>query len=153
MRLHLPSAAALPNQVHVNGNKCLSDVGRKIGNTWNIFEKSETQQFVAVRTDTDNRVATPLPFAYSFGLQNSRRHINILKVKTKSGGSPGLVVMGRDQHSEGRGVESRHHILDGHFFTYICCKNWIACLKRPKINEKEAGVGPLKKTKLTGSLP
>ena len=32
------------------------------------------------------------------------------------------------------------------FFTYICCKNCNdVCLKRPKINEKEAGVGPLKK--------
>ena len=26
-----------------------------------------------------------------------------------------------------------------HFFTLICCKNCIECLKRPKINEKEAG--------------
>ena len=25
-----------------------------------------------------------------------------------------------------------------HFFTLICCKNCIVCLKRPKINEKEA---------------
>ena len=38
--------------------------------------------------------------------------------------------------------ESRHRILDGHFFALICCKNSIVCLKRPKINEKEAGVGP-----------
>ena len=50
--------------------------------------------------------------------------------------------MERDSHSEGRGFESRHRILDGHFFTYICCKNCNVCLKRPKINEKEAGVGP-----------
>ena len=29
------------------------------------------------------------------------------------------------------------------FFTIICCKNCNdVCLKRPKINEKEAGVGP-----------
>ena len=36
-------------------------------------------------------------------------------------------------------------ILDGHFFALICCKNCIdVCLKRLKINEKEAGVGPLK---------
>ena len=32
-----------------------------------------------------------------------------------------------------------------HFFTLICCKNCIVCLKRPKINEKEAEVGPRKK--------
>ena len=31
------------------------------------------------------------------------------------------------------------------FFTY--CKNCNVCLKRPKINEKEAGVGPLFKKK------
>ena len=29
------------------------------------------------------------------------------------------------------------------FFTLICCKNCIVCLKRPKINKKEAGVGPI----------
>ena len=54
------------------------------------------------------------------------------------GGSPGLVGMGRDSHSEGCWFESWHRILDGHFFTYICGKNCIVCLKRPK---KEAGVG------------
>ena len=27
----------------------------------------------------------------------------------------------------------------GHFFTLICCKHCIVCLKRPKINEKEPG--------------
>ena len=32
-----------------------------------------------------------------------------------SGGSPGLVVMGRDSPSEGHGFESQHRILDGHF--------------------------------------
>ena len=58
------------------------------------------------------------------------------------GGSPGLVVMRIDSRSEGGEFESRHHILDRHFFTYICCKNCNVCLKRPKINEKEAGVGP-----------
>ena len=57
------------------------------------------------------------------------------------GGSPGLVVMGGDSCSESRGFESRHCILDGHVFTYICCKNCNeVCLKRPK-TMKEAGVG------------
>ena len=51
------------------------------------------------------------------------------------------MVMGRDSRSEGRGFESRHRKLDGHFFTYISCKNCNVCLKRPKIIEKEAGVG------------
>ena len=53
--------------------------------------------------------------------------------------------MGRDSCSKGRGFKSRYPILDGYFFTYICCKNCNACLKRQKINEKEAGVGPFKK--------
>ena len=41
------------------------------------------------------------------------------------------------------------------FFTLICCKNCIVCLKRPKINEKDAGVGPFKKqcTHLGSCLP
>ena len=43
------------------------------------------------------------------------------------GGSPGLVVMGRDSCFKGRGFESWHHILDGHFFTFICCKNFNVC--------------------------
>ena len=39
------------------------------------------------------------------------------------GGSPDLVIMGDDLCSRGRGFESRRHILDGHFFALICCKN------------------------------
>ena len=58
------------------------------------------------------------------------------------GRSPGLVVMGGDSHSKGCGFESRHRILDGHFFTYICCKNCIVCLKKTKNKQKEAEVGP-----------
>ena len=57
------------------------------------------------------------------------------------GGSPGLVVMGDDSCSKGVKFKSWPHILDGHFFTLICSKNCIVCLKRMKINEKEAGVG------------
>ena len=50
------------------------------------------------------------------------------------GGSPGLVVMGGHSHCKGRGFESP--ILDEHdIFTLICCKNFIVCLKRPKINK------------------
>ena len=37
-------------------------------------------------------------------------------------GSSGLVVMGGDSRFEGCGFESQCHILDGHFFTLICCK-------------------------------
>ena len=34
---------------------------------------------------------------------------------------PALGVMGGESCSEGRGLKSQHHILDGHFFTYIYC--------------------------------
>ena len=55
---------------------------------------------------------------------------------TPFGGSPGLVVMGGDSRSEGHGFESRHRI---HIFVVKICN---VCLKRPKINEKEARIGP-----------
>ena len=63
-----------------------------------------------------------------------------------SGGSPGLVVMGGDSCSTGRGFKSRHCILDVHFFTLICSKicNDVS-LKRLKKMIKEAGVGPFLK--------
>ena len=53
--------------------------------------------------------------------------------------------MGGDSRSEGHGFKSQHRILDGifsHIFVVTICN---VCLKRPKINEKEAGVGPFKK--------
>ena len=56
------------------------------------------------------------------------------------------MVMADDSCLRGHGFKSQRHILDGHFFTLICCKNCIACLKRPKINKKEAGVGPFQIT-------
>ena len=61
-------------------------------------------------------------------------------IKAMVTGSPGIVVMGRDLHSEGHGFESRHRILDGHFFTYICCKNCIVCLKKTE-NKRKRGRG------------
>ena len=55
------------------------------------------------------------------------------------------MVMGGDSRSEGRGFESQRCILDGHFFTLICCKIVLMFVcKRPKINEKEARDGPFK---------
>ena len=57
------------------------------------------------------------------------------------------MVMGDNSCSKGRGFESRRQILDGMtFFTLICCKICSdVCLKRPKINKKEALVGPFLK--------
>ena len=51
------------------------------------------------------------------------------------------MVMGLDLQSEGCGFESQHCILDGHFFTVICKHCIHVCLKKPKINEIEAGDG------------
>ena len=60
-------------------------------------------------------------------------------------GSPGLVVMEGDSRSKGCGFKSRHCILDGHFFTYICCKNCHVRLKRPKLTKKRPGLALFKK--------
>ena len=38
------------------------------------------------------------------------------------GGSPGLVVMGRDSCSKGHGFESQQRILDGHFLHIFAIK-------------------------------
>ena len=44
---------------------------------------------------------------------------------------PNSMVMGGDSYLGHRGFESRPHILDGHLFTFICCKNCIdVCLKK-----------------------
>jgi len=40
--------------------------------------------------------------------------------------------------------------MDMTFCTLIYCKNCFVCLKRPKINEKEAKVGPFKKVFIAG---
>ena len=56
------------------------------------------------------------------------------------GGSSGLVVMGRDSDSEGRGFESQCRILDGRVSHVFVAK--ILVLEKTNINEKEAGDGP-----------
>ena len=63
------------------------------------------------------------------------------------------MVMGGDSCSKGRGFESCHRFMDGHFFTFISCKNCNVCLKRPKIKKKDASVGPffnIRSTLLSG---
>ena len=67
-------------------------------------------------------------------------------IYVSKGGSLGLVVMGGDSCSEGSRFKSQCRI-GWTFFTLISCKNYIVvCLKKTKINEKEAGDGPFKKT-------
>ena len=62
------------------------------------------------------------------------------KQKCLGGTSPGLVVMGDNSFLRGCGLKSQRRILDGHFFTLICCKNSIVRLKIPKINKKRPGL-------------
>ena len=44
-----------------------------------------------------------------------KRKKEAIRWKRDLGRIPGLVVMGRDSHLEGRWFDSQHHILDGHF--------------------------------------
>ena len=55
------------------------------------------------------------------------------------------MVMGVDSRSKGRGFESQRRILDGHFFTLICCKNCIVCLKKTENKQKRGRGWPNKK--------
>ena len=66
-------------------------------------------------------------------------------IKAYLGGSPGLVVMGDNSCLKGRGFESRRHLLDGHFFTLICCNN---CIEKTENIRKRGRVGPFKKIKV-----
>ena len=50
------------------------------------------------------------------------------------------MIVGDDSYSKGRGLESQHCILDGHFFTLIGCKNCIVCLKDRKLMKKSPGL-------------
>ena len=55
---------------------------------------------------------------------------NTFQTLLNKGGSPGLVVMGGDSRSKGCEFESWHSILDGHIFTFICCKTCNVFLKK-----------------------
>ena len=52
------------------------------------------------------------------------------------------MVTGGDSCERGHGFKFQHQILDGDFFTLICCKNCIVCLNRPKINKNWPRSGP-----------
>ena len=78
------------------------------------------------------------------------------KILNSLGGSPGLMVMGDDSWLKGHGFESSTlYWTELTFLTLICCKNCIdVCLKRPKINEKDSGIGPFfKKNWIVRILP
>ena len=57
------------------------------------------------------------------------------------------MVMGDDSYLKGRGSESLCRILDEHL-DIDCCKIVFFFEKKPKINNKEAGVGPVLKIPL-----
>ena len=77
---------------------------------------------------------------------NSDTFLLSLQTKFWVGGSPGLVLMGGDSCSKGCGFKLRHCILDGHFFTLICCKNCNdVCLKKTENKLKRGQGWPIKK--------
>ena len=104
---------------------------------WSTYQRSHNQQNLVYltlelkpwtfpRVSKGNFLAEPRTI--QVGRYNWSQYL-----PSNQGGSPGLVVMGRDSSSEGCGIESQHLILDGHFFTYICHKNCNDCLlKRRK---------------------
>ena len=69
-----------------------------------------------------------------FQLDDVGVSVNIQITFSCEGGSSGLMVMGDNSCSKGCGLEYWCPILGGHFFTLICCRICIVCLKRPKIN-------------------
>ena len=73
-------------------------------------------------------------------MQKFMTHFNLMWV----GGSPGLVVMGGESCSEGRGFKSQNCLLDGHFFTYIVVKI-VMFVWKDKKTIKEARDGKFKK--------
>ena len=62
----------------------------------------------------------------------------LCNTESRTGGRPGLLAMGGDSCSRRCGFESQHSLLDVQFSSLICWKNVFFCLRRPKINEKEA---------------
>ena len=58
----------------------------------------------------------------------------------EKGGSPGLVVMGDDSWSRGRGFKSRHHILDGHDIFHIALLLKLYCLFENTTNKQKEAI-------------
>ena len=48
--------------------------------------------------------------------------------------------MGGDSRSKGHEFDSRHRILDGHFFTYVFVVKFVMYLKRRKKIKKKPGL-------------
>ena len=127
------------------GEACSSGYGR-----WLIFERSWVQismhrwtfhfftlicckKLYCLLEKTENKQKR------GWGWPIKKNHVHFRYLNTRS---LWLWEMG---DSRGRGFKSR--CIDGHFIFshWFVVKNCIVCLKRPKINKKEAGVGPLRK--------
>ena len=54
--------------------------------------------------------------------------------------SSGLVVMGGDSCSKGHVFNSQHHILDGHFFSYLFVVKFVLCVCKDE-NKWKRGQG------------
>ena len=84
-----------------------------------MYQRSVANHSIALNTNSlEYHSRVEIGENYKNGNSTVEQFVHLL---TSVGGSHGLVVMGRDSHSEGRGFKSRHRILDGHFFTCICC--------------------------------
>ena len=59
---------------------------------------------------------------FLFGTVPTKCLVECPKKAFTESGSSGLVVMGGDSCSKSREFESQHHILNGHFFTYLLKK-------------------------------
>ena len=100
-----------------------SGIGSDCSTNWATTTSQPVNSYLCICFAT-KLVKLEMPLGYS-GLSSKRFLIHC------------LLVMGGDSCSKGRGFESQHCILDGHFFTLICCKTCNdVCLKRPKINDK-----------------
>ena len=71
----------------------------------------------------------------------------LLKVNFRNNGrEPWSSVMGGDSCSKGREFESRHYILDGHFFTYLFVVKFVMCVWKDKNKWKRDRCWPIKKS-------
>ena len=73
--------------------------------------------------------------------------LNLYNITKWKGGTTGLVVMGGDSYSKGHEFESWHHILDGHFFTYLIVVKFVMCIWKDENKWKRGRVGPFNITK------
>ena len=97
---------------------------RHINNKWLLCIRHSTFRTIEAMKRT-NSVCIVL-FQFIFGKTQPKEHwisAGLMFTIRQLSWLVSLVVMQRDSRSKGRGFKSQHHILDGHFFTSIFCKN------------------------------